>query len=113
MWIEIDLWLKEGSNNTKWQLLFNSKHLTYIEPFYSGDYSFVALEMNGKRVEAPMFSEDNARAIYNAFLMAIMGQEVHFESWGHIKPLLNSKQESLMKYMQYQEIISSLSKDNQ
>lgn len=113
MWIEIDLSItsEDEEDRTEWHVLFNSDNVLYIEPFYSDEHSFVAITMEGKRVEAPMYSEAIAKAVYNALIMALMGQEVILDDWGHIKPLIHEQREALYKYMLYQETVGRMAKD--
>ncbi len=102
MWIDVDVKFKDGDH---FRQLINTKHILSIAWI---EQMFILIAPNVAPFRIDCLTEENAKVIYNGFLIAFQGQEVLFDEWGFIKPLLNDRREELHKYMLYIKTINDL-----
>jgi hypothetical protein len=111
MWIEI--LLKDDNDNEDNRepsiQLFNTNCIVAIEHTDGGIFCLLAGDADNCFYE---FKDIPTRkAIFQAFKMALQGQEVTIEKIGYLKPLLNAQQEQLHKHLLYQQTLNSMAGD--
>lgn len=100
MWIEV--------NHANKRLLFNSDLISVIDPQY--DNLRIAVMSTGCAISFTFDTEDELKAFYEGFNLALNGLDFYFEATetapsGYIKPLLQSKNETLYRYMMLKEVL--------
>lgn len=100
MWIEI--------SHAGKRMLFNSDLITLIDPRW--DTLRLEIMGNGASVQFTFDSPVDLQAYYEGFLLALNGLDVIFEATdtlpsGYIKPLYQSKNETLYRHIMLKEIL--------
>src|SRR6266568_2661661 len=111
MWIEILIKDDEDTSCgiTPSTQLFNTDCIHSAELADNGFFIF----LQGK-IEFCHYSFNDiktCKAVFDAFKLALQGQEATLEDIGFIRPLLNAKQEALHKHLLLQQTINSLTSD--
>jgi hypothetical protein len=94
MWIE----MKVGF----WRSIFNSKNIVRIE---LEENVKVVIGLNSGDSTVYCKDEDHALAVFEGFILALNGLDFVSEE-EYIKPLLQSKNESMYQYMKFKETLN-------
>ncbi len=108
MWIEVNLVITlPGESKTRWRAVISREHIVSIS--LSDDPIGIDFASRNNGVTFETGTIELRDAIYKAWKLALQGKEMVLESIGFIRPLLSCQIEETYKFLQYQNLLNSMS----